>query len=97
MKKIDMPRLKLALSIATDDCRSASKMFKSINRQNSTGVKSGLSPRMAALDVDLAKWRMTKLCIFRAHLRGRKHITRSAFPVDRATVIREMSQEFRLV
>jgi hypothetical protein len=90
--KIDVKRLKSHLKNTAAECSTAKNTFKMYQRQKEW--------------VQIEKWRsecaklsehMTKLCVFRAHLRGRTHLTANSFYAEQAAGwIAELEERYAL-
>lgn len=88
-----MPRLKKELRETALICRQARINYRDSQRP----PREDKTPAWkTSLERDRAAWRMTKLCIFRAHLRGVKHITHSAQPIEIGMILHEIQREFAL-
>jgi hypothetical protein len=84
--KIDMTRLKTHLKNTAAECSTAKQTFKMYQRQ-----KDWKQVNHWRGEVALCSEHMTKLCVFKAHLRGRKHLTEnSVYAAEAAGWIAQM-------
>lgn len=86
MKKIDMKRLKADIKAASQACIDAKKARKEAERAVSAYTSDSWSERRKLIDASLrtradvadAKLAVTRLCVFRASLRGKTHLTENS-------------------
>jgi alkylhydroperoxidase family enzyme len=77
--KIDMSLLKTHLKNTAADCSTAKQTFKMFQRQKDWKQVGRWRAEAGALSEH-----MTKLCVFKAHLRGRTHLTANSVYADLA-------------
>lgn len=91
--RIDIRRLKAELRMTAGLCREARITYQDSQRPPTEGK---IPAWKASMTRDQMSWHMTKLCIFRAHLRGVKHIQKSSMEIDEAAIIETMERDFAL-
>ena len=91
--KIDMVRLKAELRNTAILCREARINYQDSQRPPLEGKRAAWR---TALDKDTVSKRMTRLCVFRAHLRGVQHLTKTRDPVDVDRIIADIKKEFAM-
>lgn len=102
--KVDVQALKTEIKTTAEACRNTKRALTEKNRewpkvaamqiwQEST--KHSMKIAELAGDLRVLRERMTALCVFRAHLRGRKHLTENSVFTDQVSSwIENLEAEF---